>query len=118
DVVKIGVPIILEVITFATGKADIKPESENTLRKALKTLETYPDISVEISGYTDNVGSESSNQKLSERRANAVRDWLIRQGINPSRITAVGYGESNPIAPNDTPEGKQKNRRIEFKRTK
>lgn len=118
DVVKIGVPIILEGITFATGKADIKPESENTLRKALKTLETYPDISVEISGYTDNVGSESSNQRLSERRANAVRDWLIRQGINASRITAVGYGESNPIAPNDTPEGKQKNRRIEFKRTK
>lgn len=118
DIVKIGVPIILEGITFATGKADIKPESENTLRKALKTLETYPDITVEIAGYTDNVGSESSNQKLSERRANAVRDWLVRQGIDPTRVLAAGYGESNPIAPNDTPEGKQKNRRIEFKRIK
>ena len=118
DVVKVGVPIILEGITFATGKADITPESENTLRKALKTLTTYPDISVEIAGYTDNVGSESSNQKLSQNRANSVRDWLVRQGIDPGRIVAVGYGESNPIAPNDTPEGKQKNRRIEFKRIK
>jgi outer membrane protein OmpA-like peptidoglycan-associated protein len=118
DVVKIGVPVILEGITFATGKADITPESENTLRKALKTLTTYPDISVEIAGHTDNVGSESSNQKLSQKRANAVRDWLVRQGVDPSRITAVGYGESKPVAPNDTPEGRQKNRRIEFKRIK
>jgi outer membrane protein OmpA-like peptidoglycan-associated protein len=118
DVVKVGVPIVLEGVTFATGKADLTPESENTLRKALKTLTTYPDISVEIAGYTDNVGSESSNQKLSEKRANAVRDWLVREGVNPERITAVGYGESNPIASNDTPEGKQKNRRIEFKRIK
>ena len=118
DVVKVGVPVILEGVTFATGKADITPESENTLRKALKTLQTYSDISVEIAGYTDNVGSESSNQKLSERRANSVRDWLVRQGVDQSRITAVGYGEANPIAPNNTPEGKQKNRRIEFKRIK
>jgi outer membrane protein OmpA-like peptidoglycan-associated protein len=118
DVVKVGVPIILEGITFATGKADITPESENTLRKALKTLTTYSDIIVEIAGYTDNVGSDASNQKLSEKRANAVRDWLVREGVNPERIKAVGYGESNPIASNDTPEGKQKNRRIEFKRIK
>ncbi len=118
DVVKIGVPVILDGITFATGKADITPQSENTLRKALKTLQTYPDISVEISGHTDNVGSDASNQKLSERRANAVKDWLVREGINPDRITAVGYGESQPTATNDTPEGRQKNRRIEFKRIK
>ncbi len=118
DVVKIGVPVILDGITFATGKSEITPQSENTLRKALKTLQTYSDISVEISGHTDNVGSDASNQKLSERRANAVRDWLIREGISPDRITAVGYGESQPTATNDTPEGRQKNRRIEFKRIK
>lgn len=118
DVVKIGVPVILEGVTFATGKSEITPESENTLRKALKTLQAHPDISVEISGHTDNVGSDASNQKLSERRANAVRDWLIREGINPDRITAVGYGESQPTATNSTPEGRQKNRRIEFKRIK
>jgi len=118
DIVKIGVPIILEGITFATGKADITPESENTLRKALKTLTTYTDISVEIGGHTDNVGSDKSNQKLSEKRANSVRDWLVRQGIDANRITAIGYGESKPTYPNDTEENKQKNRRIEFTRTK
>ncbi len=118
DVVKIGVPVILDGITFATGKSEITPQSENTLRKALKTLQTYSDITVEISGHTDNVGSDASNQKLSERRANAVKDWLVREGINPDRITAVGYGESQPTATNDTPEGRQKNRRIEFKRIK
>ncbi len=118
DVVKVGVPMILKGITFATGKADITPESENTLRKTLKTLQSYPDITVEIAGYTDNVGSESSNQRLSERRAKSVRDWLVREGVNPDRIQAVGYGESNPVATNSTPEGRQENRRIEFKRIK
>lgn len=118
DVVKLGVPVVLKGITFATGKADITPESEATLQKALKTLTTYPDISVEISGYTDNVGNDKSNQILSEKRANAVRDWLISKGISGDRITAVGYGEQKPIAPNDTPENRQKNRRIEFTRTK
>lgn len=118
DVVKIGVPIILDGINFATGKADITPESENTLRKALKTMTTYTDISVEIGGHTDNVGSSTSNQKLSERRANAVRDWLIREGIDANRIIAVGYGEDKPFTDNSTVEGKYKNRRIEFTRTK
>jgi len=118
DVVKIGVPIVLDGITFATGKAEITPESENTLRNALKTLTTYSDIFVEIGGHTDNVGNDKSNQKLSEKRANAVRDWFIRQGIEPGRITAVGYGEAKPAVPNDTKENKQINRRIEFTRVR
>lgn len=118
DVVKIGVPIILEGITFDVGKATIKPESEATLMKALKTLETYTDISVEISGHTDNTGSAKLNQKLSEERANSVKDWLVSKGIDPSRITTKGYGKDKPIADNKTAEGKQKNRRIEFTRTK
>ncbi|MGE5436054.1 MAG: OmpA family protein [Syntrophothermus sp.] len=118
DVVKVGVPIVLEGINFATGKADITPESEATLQKALKTLTTYPDIIVEISGHTDNVGSNSSNQKLSQRRADSVKKWLVDKGIDASRITAKGYGEDRPIAPNDTKENKFKNRRIEFVRIK
>jgi len=118
DVVKIGVPIVLEGITFDVNKTTIKPESENTLRKALKTLTTYSDISVEISGHTDSDGSAKSNQKLSEGRANSVRDWLVRQGVDANRITTVGYGEDKPIADNKTKEGKSKNRRIEFTRTK
>ena len=118
DVVKVGVAIVLDGITFATGKADITAESEETLQKALKTLNTYPEIYVEISGHTDNVGNAKSNQKLSQLRANAVRDWLIAQGIDGNRLTAVGYGASKPMVANDSPENKAKNRRIEFSRTK
>lgn len=118
DVVKVGVPMILEGVTFATGKADITPESAIILEQSLKTLNTYPEIEVEISGHTDNVGKESSNIKLSQKRADAVKDWLVSKGVDPKRITTKGYGPDQPIAPNDTPENKRKNRRIEFKRIK
>src|SRR3972149_7261738 len=92
DVVKIGVPIILEGVTFETNKAAITPESSQILRSALKTLTTYPEIQVEVSGHTDNVGSKKSNLRLSQRRAEAVREWLIERGIDPVRIVAQGYG--------------------------
>jgi len=116
DVIKMDVPIVLEGITFETGKADITPESEVVLQGALKTMQTYPDIIVEISGHTDDVGSASSNQTLSQRRADSVRFWLISKGINPDRIIAKGYGEEFPRVPNDSPEFRRMNRRIEFKR--
>lgn len=118
DVVKIGVPIVLEGVTFETNKATITPESSQILRSALKTLTTYPEIQVEISGHTDNVGSKKANTKLSQKRADSVREWLIERGIDPSRIVAKGYGPDAPIVPNDSPENKRKNRRIEFKRIK
>lgn len=118
DVVKIGVPIVLEGVTFETNKSSITPESSQILRSALKTLTTYPEIQVEISGHTDNVGSKKSNTKLSQRRAESVREWLIERGIDPARIVAKGYGPDVPILPNDSPENKRKNRRIEFKRIK
>ncbi|OGU64110.1 MAG: hypothetical protein A2W30_09645 [Ignavibacteria bacterium RBG_16_36_9] len=110
------VPIVLEGITFETGKADITPESEVVLQGALKTMQTYPDIFVEISGHTDDVGSVSSNQTLSQRRADSVRFWLISKGIQPDRIIAKGYGEEFPRVPNNSSENKRMNRRIEFKR--
>ena len=116
DVIKIDVPIVLEGITFETGKSDITPESAIVLQGAIKTLTTYADIIVEISGHTDNVGSNASNQKLSQRRADSVRFWLISQGVNPDRIIAKGYGEEYPRVPNDSREHKRMNRRIEFKR--
>ncbi len=118
DVVKVGVPIILEGIYFETGKAEITAESEFTLRKALTTLQSYPEIVVEISGHTDITGLYKKNLELSLKRANAVRDWLIKNGIDPARIIAKGYGPDRPIASNETPEGRQKNRRIEFTRIK
>ncbi len=116
DVFKVHAPIILEGIVFATGKADIKPASAVTLEKALTTLKIYPEIEVEISGHTDIVGGHAMNMKLSWRRADAVRNWLIEKGIDPKRITAKGYGPDKPIATNTTKEGKQQNRRIEFVR--
>lgn len=118
DIVKVGVPIILEGINFETGKYNVTPGSAIILEKSLKTLVDNPDIQVEISGHTDNVGSDASNLKLSQRRADSVREWFISRGVDPARITAKGYGESKPITSNDTPEGKLKNRRIEFMRTK
>ncbi|MBI5662340.1 MAG: OmpA family protein [Ignavibacterium album] len=118
DVVKVGVPIILEGITFDVNKSNIKPESEETLMKALKTLQTYPEIEVEIGGHTDSDGSAKSNLKLSQARADAVKAWLVEKGIDPKRITTKGYGEDKPVADNKTKEGKAKNRRIEFTRIK
>ncbi|RKY94040.1 MAG: OmpA family protein [Ignavibacteriae bacterium] len=116
DVVKMDVPIVLEGITFETGKSDITPESAFILQGALKTLTTYKDIIVEISGHTDDVGSSSSNQSLSQKRADSVRFWLISQGVEPDRIIAKGYGEEYPRVPNNSPDNKRMNRRIEFKR--
>lgn len=118
DVVKVDVPMVLEGVTFASGKSDITPESALILENSLKTLKTYDDIFVEIRGYTDNVGSKSSNVKLSQKRADAVKDWLISNGIDAERISAVGYGPNNQLVPNDSPENRRKNRRIEFVRVK
>ncbi len=117
DIIKIDAPIVLEGVTFASGKATLTDNSETILKTGvLKTLNTYKDIKVEIRGYTDNVGRRTSNIKLSQKRADAVKLWLIDHGIDASRLTAVGYGPDNPVAPNTSKEGKEKNRRIEFVR--
>ena len=118
DVVKIEVPIVLEGITFETNKSDITPESEKTLMSALKTLQTHTDIVVEISGHTDDVGKNAYNQKLSERRAESVKAWLVIRGIKADRIITVGYGEERPRVTNDSDSNRRLNRRIEFKRIK
>ncbi|NOY06768.1 MAG: OmpA family protein, partial [Chlorobi bacterium] len=106
--------IVLEGITFEANKSKIRPESEEVLQRALNTLKTYENIKVEIRGHTDDVGSASANQRLSEARARAVRAWLIDHGIDPDRLTYAGYGESQPRVPNTSPENRAKNRRIEF----
>jgi len=118
DVVKMDVPIVLEGITFAFNKSDITPESDKVLMGALKTMQIHTDIIVEISGHTDNVGSNAYNQGLSQRRSDAVKAWLVAKGISSSRITSVGYGEESPRVANDTEEHMRMNRRIEFKRIK
>jgi outer membrane protein OmpA-like peptidoglycan-associated protein len=115
---KIGEFFILEGITFETNSSQIYPESEAVLMKAYNTMINNPKFEVEISGHTDSRGSNASNQRLSEARANSVKDWLVAKGIDGNRITTVGYGEDKPLVPNDSPDNMLKNRRIEFKRVK
>ncbi len=104
----------LEPIQFDDGSATIRPESIETLDRAVAILEADPEARVEIGGHTDDVGPADGNQRLSVRRAEAVRDYLIEAGIDEGRMTAVGYGEEQPIADNTTDEGRAANRRIEF----
>ncbi len=114
DVAKIEKKMILEGIKFATNKATILPESEQPLQKVLASLQEYPEVTVLISGHTDSVGNDDSNRSLSVRRAQAVKDWLTGNGISATRIRVIGKGEAEPIASNDTSEGRAQNRRIEI----
>lgn len=109
-----GARVVLNNIFFETGKADLKPESYIELNKAFNLLKANPRMKVEIGGHTDNVGSEDANMKLSHARAKAVMDYLLKAGISSNRLQAKGYGETNPIATNDTEEGRAQNRRTEF----
>ncbi len=96
---------------FDTNKSVIKPEFQSQLDDVAKVLKNTPDLTIEIQGHTDSAGSEKYNQKLSERRANAVKDYLVSKGIDKDRMTAKGYGELMPVASNDTEEGRAANRR-------
>ena len=97
---------------FATGKSDVKVGATSNLNKLVAFLSKYPDRSVQIEGHTDNVGSDDTNQGLSQRRAESVKAYLVQQGIAGSRLTAVGMGESQPLAGNDSQSGRQQNRRV------
>ncbi len=112
----IGDKIVLEGILFATNSARISSQSRDILEKAYQTMLAYPDIVVEIRGFTDNTGSYTYNLTLSQKRAEAVRRYLIELGINPGRLIAKGFGEENPIASNRSAAGRAQNRRIEFVR--
>src|SRR2546426_1711117 len=99
---------------FDFDRATIKPSGRDVLDGAVKTLRDNPSLHVVVEGHTDSVGSDAYNRKLSERRAKAVRDYLVRQDIESSRITTHGYGKSRPVASNDTAEGRAENRRAEI----
>jgi len=109
-------PIVLEGVHFQSGKAVLIEESLHILDHVAEVLKAHPDVNVEVGGHTDSDGSDASNLKLSTRRANAVRDYLIKMGVPAAQLTAKGYGETQPIADNKTPEGKAQNRRVELKR--
>jgi len=101
-------------ILFDTGKTALKPGAKSTLSKIAKQLQTDPSLKIAVEGHTDNVGGTAMNQKLSEKRANAVRDYLVSAGISSDHITADGKGEESPVATNKTAAGRQQNRRVEL----
>lgn len=105
---------VFENLEFATGKWIIKAVSFPSLNKLATLLITKQNYSLKISGHTDAVGSEKANQTLSVNRANAVKAYLVKRGVSKNKVEARGYGESQPIADNDTEEGRQRNRRVEF----
>ncbi|MDR3001316.1 MAG: OmpA family protein [Fibromonadaceae bacterium] len=104
----------LKGVNFATGRSELLPVSFKILEATVKGLQKYDTVKVEISGHTDNVGGLEYNDKLSQARADAVRNYLIQKGIASERIRAVGYGYSRPRADNRTEQGKAQNRRIEI----
>lgn len=104
----------IEGIEFEFNKATIRPSSKPKLDEAIEVLDEFPAVEIEITGHTDDVGTPEFNQKLSEERAAAVKKYLVDGGIDPSRITTEGRGSSEPVASNETEEGRAQNRRIEF----
>lgn len=105
----------LNYITYKSGSADLNSdESRFELDNLVKALTDYPNLVIEVAGHTDNTGDAASNLELSKQRANAVVSYLVSKGIGSGRLRAAGYGDSKPLAPNDTPENKAKNRRTEF----
>ena len=108
-------PFILAGVNFDTAKATIRPESFPRLDAVVEFMAHKKTARVEISGHTDNVGNAKDNKTLSQKRAQACRNYIVSKGIDKKRLDAVGFGDEHPIAPNDTEEGRQRNRRIEAK---
>ncbi|MCF8330963.1 MAG: OmpA family protein [Bacteroidales bacterium] len=112
--IQVGETVVLNNIFFEYDEYDLLPESRVELNRLAELLNKNPELNIRIQGHTDSRGDEAYNQKLSENRAKAVYDFLIQQGITPNRLSYKGFGESKPIADNDTEEGRAKNRRTEF----
>lgn len=109
-----GQTIILKNILFETGSAQLKESSFTELNKLAAELKKQPGLKIEISGHTDNVGNEATNKLISENRAKAVKDYLVKMGVAVDRISTIGYGSKKPIADNNSDEGRRENRRVEF----
>jgi outer membrane protein OmpA-like peptidoglycan-associated protein len=108
--------LVLTGVYFETGRAILSPRSYTVLNKVAESLKEWPEVRVEIQGHTDSRGDELINQRLSQARAEAVRLYLIQQGVAPDRLTAIGFGEERPLDNNNTAAGRQKNRRVELHR--
>ncbi|MGC2718410.1 MAG: OmpA family protein, partial [Candidatus Acidiferrales bacterium] len=109
-----GLKVNMADVLFAFGKYDLQPAAREALAKFSGIVLAHPGLNLSVEGYTDSVGTAAFNQTLSEQRANAVRDFLVQQGLDPTSITATGFGEASPVASNDTAAGRQQNRRVEI----
>jgi len=106
--------LVLEGVNFDFDKATLRQDDIGTLDDDVATLKSWGDVDIEVAGHTDSMGSDAYNMKLSQQRAGAVRNFLISKGVAADRLTAKGYGESQPVADNATEEGRFKNRRVEL----
>ena len=106
--------LVLEGVNFDFDKATLRQDEVSDLDKNVEALKEWGDVDVEVAGHTDSKGSDKYNMKLSKQRADAVRNFLITKGVSADRLTAKGYGESQPVADNATEEGRFKNRRVEL----
>jgi outer membrane protein OmpA-like peptidoglycan-associated protein len=106
--------IALQGILFDTGKDTIKPESEPLLAEIVTLMKSNPGLKISIEGHTDNVGQPKMNQQLSQKRADSVKKWLVKNGVEAGRLLTKGWGDTKPIADNRTEDGRAKNRRVEL----
>src|SRR5271163_4740232 len=109
-----GLIVNMSDVLFDTGRYTLKPNTQISLAKVSGILQAYPGLKLQVEGYTDSVGGDDYNQKLSENRADAVRDYLVSQGVQPDNITSTGYGKAKPVADNDTAQGRAQNRRVQL----
>lgn len=117
DILRIGSGIVIRIpaaLTFATGSSAVKPEFDATLLEIARELKTHNQTYVDVFGHTDLSGTDAVNQALSDKRAAAVKAYLVSKGIDASRLESKGLGATKPKASNDTPEGRQTNRRVEL----
>jgi outer membrane protein OmpA-like peptidoglycan-associated protein len=109
-----GLIVSMSDVLFDTAKYSLKPGAREKLAKVAGILLAYPGLNIEVGGYTDNVGSDSMNQNLSENRAGSVRDYLVQQGVATNSVSSRGFGNTMPVATNDNSTGRQQNRRVEL----
>ena len=109
-----GLIVNMSDVLFDFNKYTLKPEAREKLAKVSGILLAYPDLKLQVEGYTDNIGSDEYNQKLSEQRADGVRDYLVVQSVSDANVTATGYGKNTPVADNSTNGGRAQNRRVEL----